>query len=176
MTVLLISFGMLFLTLFLGVSVYRLTSDVWPPMGMPKVDLFLPSLSSLVILASSFTYFKFHSLFKLNGLLKKSLFFWFATLVFAFSFLAIQFLFWTKIHAQGLLVSAGLYPSLIHALTWIHAAHIVMGILALLWPAFSFFSWEKQVNQLELRILNVGKFWHFLGIVWIMIFLFLFVL
>jgi cytochrome c oxidase subunit 3 len=62
MTVLLISFSMLFGTLFLGYMVYRVRATVWPPMGMSEIGLFYPSFSTVVIFLSSITYYFFEKL------------------------------------------------------------------------------------------------------------------
>jgi cytochrome c oxidase subunit 3 len=62
MTVTLISFGMLFATMFLGFFLVRFNTAVWPPIeiqGMPQV---LPLLSTLVMGLSSFTYYRMEKL------------------------------------------------------------------------------------------------------------------
>ena len=59
MTMSLVTFAMLFATMFLGYTVFRMQQPVWPPMGMPRVGLTIPLLSTLLIVVSSFTYWKF---------------------------------------------------------------------------------------------------------------------
>ena len=42
MTIVLISFSMLFASLFMGYAVYRIQNPVWPPMGMQRVPTSVP--------------------------------------------------------------------------------------------------------------------------------------
>ena len=64
MTVLIISFSMLFGTLFMGYMVYRVRSTTWPPMGMNDVGIFYPSMSTIVLFFSSIFYYFFESSLK----------------------------------------------------------------------------------------------------------------
>lgn len=87
--------------------------------------------------------------------------------------MGVQFLLWGQMADIGLYVSAGVFPSLLYALTWVHAGHIVVALLALLLlvPAvFKDYSDEKII-----WVQNIGKFWHFLGIIWFIMFVVMFV-
>lgn len=162
MIVTLISFTMLFATLFLGYAMYRLTSEQWPPMGMEALSLGLPSLSTFVIAFSSYTYWKFEK----NG---KT--FWLkATGFFGLLFMVSQLMLWSSLQASGLYAGSGIFGSIVYGFTWIHAAHILMGLGALVWLNFKL----KRNNATQLTVQNVGKFWHFLGIVWLVMFVFIF--
>lgn len=177
MTLLLIILAMLFVTFFLGLSVYRLNNPIWPPAGFVKVSLGLPLTSTVIIILSSLTYHFFLRSFQRNirdGWKKN---FYFLTLFLGLCFMSAQFLFWKSLSTQGLLVEGGLYPSLLYTFTWIHAFHVVLALIILLsvYPASGELE-EESVQIYKVRVLNVGKFWHFLGIVWILIFLFLFIL
>jgi cytochrome c oxidase subunit 3 len=167
MTVTLISFGMLFASLFLGYFLVRFNAPTWPPVeiqGMPKL---LPFLSTLVIGLSSFTYYL------MEKKAEKGLY-WNLTFVLGITFLFLQSLLWSALKDSGILISNGQVPSMVYAFTWIHAGHIVMGLLTLLWLArFVFFKKEKLT---DIKLMNVGKFWHFLGIVWLLMYLMIFVL
>jgi cytochrome c oxidase subunit 3 len=96
-----------------------------------------------------------------------------ATLVLGFLFLGIQTLFWNHLKTSGLLVSSGIFSSILYGFTWIHAAHVVMGLLSLVWLRFVL---KATTRNLEVKVLNVEKFWHFLGVIWSIMFLTLFVL
>jgi cytochrome c oxidase subunit III len=167
MTVTLISFGMLFASLFLGYFLVRFNSPTWPPVeieGMPKLT---PFLSTLVIGLSSLSYYQ----------LEKSSqkgFYWLVTFLLGLAFLGLQSLLWSGLKASGILISHGQVPSMVYAFTWIHAGHIVMGLIALLWLGVFIFKKKNQLTQIKL--MNVGKFWHFLGIVWLLMYLMIFVL
>lgn len=165
MVVTLVSFGMLFLTLMMGFALFRFTSEVWPPAGMVRPSLTNPSLSTLIIVLSSYFFYKYEQNIKNKNFL-------IVTTVLGLAFMVAQFMFWSQLKAQGIYASSGIFPSIIYSFTWIHSAHIVAALLLLGWLFFD----VKDESKALLRVKNVGKFWHFLGIVWIIMFLTIFVL
>lgn len=172
MVVILVSFAMLFAALLLGYVVFRLTNEVWPPMGMQTVPLTLPFVSTVIIGASSLMYMNFEKSFNAKDVNNSKKYF-FLTLLLGLAFMGVQFLLWGQMADIGLYVSAGVFPSLLYALTWVHAGHIVVALLALLLlvPAvFKDYSDEKII-----WVQNIGKFWHFLGIIWFIMFVVMFV-
>jgi cytochrome c oxidase subunit 3 len=167
MIVALVSFAMLFATLMMGFAMFRFTAPVWPPDGMVKPSLLLPSLSTLCIFLSSLSYIWFEK----NIANKKGLI---LTIVLGLGFMLMQSLLWHQLKSQGVFVSSGIFPSIIYAFTWIHAAHIVAALGLLFWLLF--FALNELNTKALLRASSVGKFWHFLGIVWLIMFLTIFVL
>ncbi len=172
MIVLLISFTMLFATLLLGYIVFRMTSEVWPPMGIQRISLVLPTISTIVIALSSYTYFMFEKAYKSKDLKMAKLNFA-LTFLAGLGFMATQFTLWQSMKNQGLYVTGGIFPSMFYALTWVHAAHIVMAILALALMIPSLVKGYSESKELWTE--NIGKFWHFLGIVWFVMYIIMFV-
>ena len=167
MIVALVSFAMLFATLMMGFAMFRFTASVWPPAGMTKPSLFLPTLSTICIFLSSISYVWFEK----NIANKKGLK---LTIALGLGFMIMQSLLWNQLKSQGIFVSSGIFPSIIYAFTWIHAAHIVAALGLLIWLLF--FALNDLNTKALLRVSSVGKFWHFLGIVWLIMFLTIFVL
>lgn len=167
MLLVLVSFSMLFATLFLGYAALRLTAPVWPPMGMTDLPLALPLVSTAFIALSSLTWMFFENS-------KKPL--WVVlTLVLGLAFTASQFALWADLKEHGIYASTGTFASIIYAFTWIHAAHIVAALLLLLWPIT--WSLKQTITDVrEVKIASIGKFWHFLGIIWILMFVSLFLI
>ena len=75
MTILLVSFSMLFGTLLLGYLIYRARATQWPPMGVEVPGLYAPSLSTFCIILSSAFYHLMESSIKKHDI-KKKLYFW----------------------------------------------------------------------------------------------------
>lgn len=174
MIVLLISFSMLFGTLFLGYMVYRVRATVWPPMGMNDLSLLYPLISTVIILFSSLSYFLFENKFnskELSGA-KKYLT---ISVIFGIGFCVSQFMVWRDLALRGISQSSGIFGSMLYGFTWIHIAHVAVAIILLLWLERK----VKSIVQVEhkdiLRVKNVGMFWHFLGLVWMIMYLGLFV-
>lgn len=168
MLVTLVSFGMLFATLMMGFAIYRFTAPVWPPQGMLRPSLLLPALSTLAIFLSSLCFIWFEKNPHKNLLGLK------LTLALGLAFMSIQSIFWNHLSSQGIYTSSGIYPSILYAFTWIHAAHIVAALALVIWLLVTYKNLDHQ--KLVLRSMNVGKFWHFLGIIWLIMFVTIFVL
>ncbi len=165
MTVALVSFAMLFASLFLTYAVYRVRSAMWPPMGFDKIPLTLPSISSAFILLSSFSFIRFQRRYEKKATNKT---YYYLTLILALGFLFTQNQLWNYLNETGVFVESGTFASILHSFTWIHAGHVVLGMLALIFclPAL-----RKNKKDYSIRISNVGKFWHFLGIIWIFMYI-----
>ncbi len=167
MIVTLVSFTMLFATMFLGYALYRLTSETWPPMGMESVSLGLPILSTVIIALSSIAFWMYEKSYARNE--AQSSWLW-ATSVFGGLFLVSQLMLWSSLKSTGLYASSGIFGSIIYAFTWVHSAHILMGLGALAWLGLRI----KRKKAILMTVRNVGKFWHFLGIVWLIMFITIF--
>lgn len=168
-----VSWAMLFATLFLGYTVYRFSTTTWPPNGFEKLSLLWPIISTLCIAFSSFCFYEA----RVNYIKRKREFFiyWLvATFIMGLAFIASQFVVWNKLSIMGLYASAGIFPSILHAFTWIHAAHILCALIAII---FLFGQGQRQrfKKNKMITVKNVENFWHFLGVIWLIMFIFLFV-
>ena len=152
MTLALLSVAMLFAALMLGYALLRFNSVMWPPMGMERADLFYPTLSTVLIVGSSLCYSRSPRY----------------TLFLGIAFLVSQALLWSSLKASGLYASAGIFPSIIYGLTWTHAGHLLVALCFLL-------ALVVRRERSELWIKNVGTLWHFLGIIWLILYLSVFV-
>ena len=124
-------------------------------------------ISTFVILLSSFTYWMFEKNFEVSRENKGWL--WITALL-GFAFLGTQITLWSSLKASGLYSSSGIFGSIIFGFTWIHAAHILLGIGALAWLAVKL----KMEEMKLMTVQNVGKLWHFLGIIWLIMFITIF--
>ena len=67
---------------------------------------------------------------------------------------------------------------MIYAFTWIHTAHMVLGLIAFIYLGFLLFknNWILD-DSIKLQKANsVLRFWHFLAVIWLMMYALLFVL
>lgn len=174
MLVLLISFSMLFATLLLSYTVYRFSNTVWPPLGFEIVPLLRPSLSTALMFLSSIAFYMCEKSYELN---KQAAFKFYliTTLVLGFAFLGMQVLLWSHLKSLGLYVETGIFSSILHGFTWIHAAHVVLGLVGLFYILPLAFQ-KEFADKVYYRITNIGKFWHFLGVVWFIMYIVLFVI
>ena len=69
----------------------------------------------------------------------------------------------------------GAYSALTYGLTWFHAIHVAIGALALSWLAYKGYrGGYTPARHLSLRLWSM--YWHFVGVVWLIMFTLLFVI
>ena len=66
--IVLLSGTMLFATLFMGYAIYRTSATYWPPLGIPKIGLLIPFLSTVIIVVSSWFAYQVKSHMKVGNL------------------------------------------------------------------------------------------------------------
>ena len=175
MVITLVSFTMLFAVFFLGYAIFRLNAQEWPPMGMDKVGLGIPSLSTLIIILSSITLFAVESSIK-KGDKKKAKYIGLLSLILGFCFIGSQFTLWESLKDRGIFQGTGIYASLIYGFTWTHVGHMVLAVALKIWLVAKVFRVSELKELKENIIKNISTFWHFLGVVWVLIYVTLFVL
>lgn len=126
------------------------------------------SASSFVLLMSSLTMVLAHNAFeKRDGRATRI---WLAaTALLGITFLAGQIFEFTEFVHEGLKVSTSSFGSSFFMLTGFHGAHVAIGVMMLL--AMFFLSLDGRLHEDRgLNVELVGLYWHFVDIVWIVIF------
>lgn len=156
-----------------GFARARLTS--WPPAGVAELPWKLPLGNTLVLALSSLSYQ--WGVRAVRRARAGRAWPWLAmAAVLGAGFVALQAVLWRSLYEGGLEPgSAGAFSSVFYGLTWLHAAHVVVGVLGLgyvaaraLWGAYS------PARFLTLRLW--GLYWHFVGAVWAVMFVTIFLL
>ncbi len=171
MVVLIAAWAMMFIPLFFIYGAMRVTSDGWPPLGLPMLPLGLSGLNTGVIAASSLVLE--YGLWRSAP--KKLAWSLVVALVLGLVFLAIQYGLARGLAAEGLRIDAGAYAAVFYGFAGIHAGHVVIGLVALGVLAWRVARTERaQSSLLSVRLWAV--YWHFVGVIWLLMFLFVFVL
>ena len=92
-----------------------------------------------------------------------------ATAMLGMTFVGGQVYEFTRFYDEGLSLSRSLFGSTFFVLTGFHGAHVVIGILMLL-SLVSFSYADKLPEDASFPVEMVGLYWHFVDIVWIIIF------
>lgn len=172
MALLLVSIGSMVM-LFAGLTsayVVRHGEGNWVSLKMP----FEFYLSTAVILISSLTMNFAMSSIKKNDSAKTRTFL-IATLVLGIVFFGLQYSGWqTMVNSNVFFTgkSANASGSFFYILTWLHALHLVGGLVAILITAAKT-SKNKYSSSSYLGIKLCSVYWHFLGILWIYLFIFI---
>ena len=146
---------------------YRGTSKVGPYPG-DVFDIPYTSVSSFVLLASSLTMVLALSAFQ-RGDMPRGRLWLVATAMLGLTFVGGQAYEFTAFHREGLSLQTNLFGSSFFVLTGFHGAHVAIGILMLL-SLVSFSYTGKLGEDPSFPVELVGLYWHFVDIVWIVIF------
>src|SRR5436309_612430 len=146
---------------------YRGASTVGP---YPKdiYDIPYTSVSSFVLLGSSLTMVLALAAAQRRDFGRMRI--WLlATAMLGMTFVGGQVYEFTAFHSEGLSLGKNLFGSTFFVLTGFHGAHVVIGILMLL-SLVSFSYADKLPEDASFPVEMVGLYWHFVDIVWIVIF------
>jgi heme/copper-type cytochrome/quinol oxidase subunit 3 len=157
--------------LFFGafVSAYLLYLDTTA--GAPGIEIFdipFTSVSSFVLLMSSLTMVLAHNAHTRRDLRRMRL--WIlATAGQGMVFLGGQVFEFTVFYREGLSIGASPFASSFFVLTGFHGLHVFVGIL-LLMSLYTLSLTGKIKPSQDLKTEMIGLYWHFVDIIWVVIF------
>lgn len=173
MVIFLASWAVLFAALFFTFAMYRVRASSWPPPGFAEIPLWLPALNTGILVASSLAYERGRRLL-LRGQAARFFPFLLQSVLLAVAFLALQIWLWLSAWEAGVRTDTSGFTGHFYLLTVFHGLHVLVGAGLLLWLLPQ--SRHAPTPRLATRSTMVALFWHFVGVVWILIFLLLFAL
>ena len=159
---------MLFTGLIATYLVFRGKSLDGPTPAELFADPTIVAFNTLVLLCSSLTMVLAHEAVERAN---KRRFFLFilATAALGALFLSVQVFEYSKLIAEGLGLGVNMFGASFFTLTGFHGAHVSVGVLLLLLTAIR--GWRKGFTQeYPLGVEIVGLYWHFVDLVWVVIF------
>ncbi|MCM1983556.1 cytochrome c oxidase subunit 3 [Lyngbya confervoides] len=168
----LISESMLFVGLFVAYGAFRVVSESWPPVGTPELERLLPGINTVILLSSSFVIHRADVAIK-QGDLREARRWFIYTMLMGATFLAGQA--YEYQHLEFGLTSH-LFGSTFFILTGFHGLHVFVGLLmmgAVLWRSRrpGHYSAEQHFGIEATEI-----YWHFVDVIWIILFTLLYIL
>ena len=139
--------------------------------GGPGVEIFdipFTSISSFVLLMSSLTMVLAHNAHA-HGDLRRMRLWILATAGQGMVFLGGQVFEFTVFVREGLVLTESPFASAFFVLTGFHGLHVFIGILLLLSLYSLSLTGKVKANQ-DLKTEMVGLYWHFVDIIWVIIF------
>jgi len=131
-------------------------------------DIGYTSVSSFVLLASSLTMVLALSAAQRRDLMRMRL--WLlSTAMLGMVFVGGQVYEFTVFYREGLSITTNLFGTTFYVLTGFHGAHVTIGILMLLSLVGMSFA-DRLPEDPAFPVEMVGLYWHFVDIVWIVIF------
>jgi cytochrome c oxidase subunit III len=139
-------------------------------------DLPSPFLqSTIVLLISSLTVFAVQILVKRNRKLLTALFM-LITLILGLVFTALQWKGWEQLVEQGIYLidnkTGNVSGSFFFVITAVHLAHLISGILALLYTTIKALLGKYDAENYQ-GLRRTAIYWHFLDFLWLYLYLFL---
>jgi cytochrome c oxidase subunit 3 len=158
--------GMIFLGLFGSYLAFRATLPTWPPAGTPELELLLPGVNTAILIASSFVIHNADTAIKKNDVVGMQT--WLAfTAAMGAIFLVGQLYEYSHLEFS---LTTNLFASAFYVMTGFHGLHVFIGvsaIIAVLWRSriSGHYSSEKHFGVEAAEI-----YWHFVDVVWIVLF------
>ncbi len=172
LVVFLVAEGMIFLGMFGAYFAFRSTLAEWPPAGTPELELLLPGINTIILISSSFVIHKADSAIKKNNV--RGMQMWFAiTAIMGIIFLCGQ-IYEYKHLEFGL--TTNLFASAFYVLTGFHGLHVTVGVLAILAVLWRSRKQNHYSDEHHFGIEAAELYWHFVDVIWIVLFGILYIL
>ncbi len=170
--VFLIAEGMIFFGMFIAYLAFRANSPIWPPEGTERLELLLPSINTAILIASSFVIHNGDTAIKNNDV--KGLKLWFGiTALMGAIFLGGQLYEYNHL-AFGL--TTNIFASTFYVLTGFHGLHVTFGVILILGVLWRSMKTGHYSSNKHFGIEAAEIYWHFVDIIWIILFLLLYIL
>jgi len=168
--------SLLFVGLTFAYTFGRRLSENWESFDLPKVFW----LSTLLLAGASASFRAVRKAYRDDNIraLRRGLWLAFG---FGFGFLVSQFIGWSQLAAAGKTLSHNTSVSYLYLISWLHAAHIVVGMFLLAFTlqtamrctrddiqALLYFSDPSRARRLSM----VSRYWHVVDGLWIYLFVF----
>ncbi|WP_287128650.1 heme-copper oxidase subunit III [Candidatus Cyanaurora vandensis] len=170
-TLFLVSEAMLFVGLFVAYLAFRAVATEWPPAGTPELEVILPAINTVILVASSFVLHQSEAAVKKGDI--PGMRAWFiATIAMGAVFLAGQVYEYTQLEFT---LQTGLFGGTFFVLTGFHGLHVLVGVLLMSGVVVRSFKKEHYTPQKHFGVEAANLYWHFVDGVWIVLFLLLYI-
>lgn len=144
--------------------VFRLGSDVWPPVSQPRLPVGVTGVNTVVLLLSGLTaHLSLRSV--RNGNLSGLVSWLWTTAVLGTAFLVVQGYEWMRLVYFGLTVSSGIYGSTFYTLIGFHALHVAVAVLWLIVVLGQ--AWRRRfAAQRHAGVETFTMYWTFVVALW----------
>jgi heme/copper-type cytochrome/quinol oxidase subunit 3 len=160
---------MLFGGMFSAYVFLRTGSTGWPR-GADVLNVPLATVNTALLIASSMTMVMSWLSLKLEDFAKFRRYI-LLTMALGTAFLALKGVEYGMKFNHGLYPSTSVFYAIYFALTGLHVLHLLGGILVCAWHfAFGKRLWDKAPEQFTNRIEVTGLYWHFVDLVWLVLF------
>jgi heme/copper-type cytochrome/quinol oxidase subunit 3 len=143
------------------------TPGHWPPAGVDQPKLLKSGIMTALLMTSSVPAYLAEQAIRRGNVARLKTMLG-ATLLLGSGFLALQAWEYSEKLAK-LRPSDNAYGSIFYTITGLHGAHVIVGLLLLLWALI--LAWRGAYDaERHLAVQNVSLYWHFVHAVWLFVF------
>ena len=166
----LLSESVIFISFFAGYILYKTTVPDWLPVGIEGLEIRDPAINTVVLVSSSFViYIAERFLHREN--LWGFRFFWLLTMAMGSYFLYGQAMEWQSLEFG---FTSGVFGGTFYLLTGFHGLHVLTGVLLqTIMLIRSFFPGNYEAGEYGVEATSI--FWHFVDVIWIILFILIYV-
>jgi cytochrome c oxidase subunit III len=168
--VFLLSESVIFFSFFTGYIVYKTTALDWLPAGVTGLEIREPAINTVVLVSSSFVIYIAERFLHVKNLWSFRAF-WLLTMAMGSYFLYGQAVEWRSLPFG---FTDGLFGGTFYLLTGFHGLHVLTGVLLqaiMLGRSFI----PGNYDQGEFGVAATSLFWHFVDVIWIILFVLIYV-
>jgi cytochrome c oxidase subunit III len=169
-TVFLLSESVIFLSFFTGYIVYKTTAPNWLPTGFAGLEIKDPAINTVVLVSSSFVIYIAERFLRSKNLWGFRAF-WLLTMAMGSYFLYGQAVEWRSLPFG---FTDGVFGGAFYLLTGFHGLHVLTGVLLQSIMLARSFIPGNYANG-EFGVESTSLFWHFVDVIWIILFLLIYV-
>lgn len=168
--VFLLSESVIFLSFFAGYIVYKTTTPNWLPEGISGLEIKDPAINTIVLVSSSFVIYIAERFLHAKNLWGFRVF-WLLTMAMGSYFLYGQAVEWRSLPFG---FTSGVFGGAFYLLTGFHGLHVFTGVLLQLIMLGR--SWlPGNYDKGEFGVAATSLFWHFVDVIWIVLFVLIYV-
>jgi heme/copper-type cytochrome/quinol oxidase subunit 3 len=157
---------MFFAGLIVAYVTIRYSTPSWPVVA-EVLNVPLVALNTFILIVSSVTMVLAFDRAE-QGDQRRFPYFLLATAVLGTIFLSIQAFEWRELLHEGVLPTTNLFGATFYTLTGFHGAHVTGGVIWVLWATIKAFRGHYAADYTGIEL--AGLYWHFVDLVWIILF------
>ena len=143
----------------------RRSLGTWPPPGIPRLEVVLPAINTVVLVTSGFFCHYAYTAIK-RGRQRLFMVLLLLTIVFGAAFLGGQAYEYKHLHTA---INHDIFGATFFTLTGLHGAHVSLGVLALI-TVFILGLRGRWTRDHNFAVHGVTLYWHFVDVVWVLLF------
>ncbi|WP_071518565.1 heme-copper oxidase subunit III [Geitlerinema sp. PCC 9228] len=169
----LVAESMIFLGLFVAYLTFKAVNPEWPPGGTPEIDLLLPGINTVILISSSFVIHKGDTAIKRQSNVSQLRLWFGVTALMGIVFLGGQVY---EYFSNDFGLTDNLFTSTFYVLTGFHGLHVLFGLLLIGGVLVRSLKSGHYNSESHFGVEAAEIYWHFVDVIWIILFILLYLL